>query len=112
MQSRITVIGSELKSSMYSSKTGGAPREVKRHVCKCILHGEGGSVDVGTLSVPEALAPEGVQPGDYVVEYRAGRGFSDDKIIGVMVSFEPFRASSKPQQSSPAQSLAPAQPKQ
>jgi len=88
MESRITVIGAELRSAYYANKAGGAPREVKSYNCKVILHLEGGAVDVGTLKVPEALAPEGVTPGDYLISYRAGRGYQDDKIVGVMVGFK------------------------
>ncbi|MCL2875460.1 MAG: hypothetical protein FWF12_04020 [Betaproteobacteria bacterium] len=94
MESRITVIGSELKSAFYNNKAGGAPREVKTNICKVILHMENGVVDVGTLRVPESLAPEGVQPGDYMISYRAGRGFSDDAIGGVMCGFKAVKPQS------------------
>lgn len=91
MESRITVLGATPKTAHYASKTGGPAREVKSHVCKIMLHLEGGAIDVGTMNVPEALAPEGVQPGDYMIAYRAGRGFTDDKIVGVLCKFEAVR---------------------
>lgn len=87
MKSRVTVVGVERQERVYASPNG-APRTVISHKCKVVLHLPDGSVDVGTLTVPDALAPEGVTPGDYAVEFRAGRGFSEDKIIGVMHSFE------------------------
>lgn len=87
MKTRVTVVGAERKENLYPV-AGGAPRKVVSHKCKVILHLPDGAVDVGTLTVPDALAPEGVTPGDYQVEFRAGRGFSEDKIIGVMHSFE------------------------
>lgn len=97
MKTRISVVGSDRKENLYPV-AGGAPRKVVSHKCKVILHLPDGTVDVGTMTVPDALAPEGVQPGDYYVEFRAGRGFSEDKIIGVMHSFE----SAKPVQNVPA----------
>lgn len=87
MKTRVTVVGAERKENLYPV-AGGQPRKVVSHKCKVILHLHDGTIDVGTLTVPESLAPEGVQPGDYAVEYRAGRGFSEDKIIGVMHTFE------------------------
>lgn len=101
MESRITVIGAELNTNFYASKTGGAPREVKSYTCKVILHLEGGAVDVGTLRIPEALAPEGITPGDYMVAYRAGRGFSDDKIVGVMTTFRGVKPSAAKAENKP-----------
>ncbi|MDR2187711.1 MAG: hypothetical protein LBE62_06615 [Azonexus sp.] len=101
MESRITVVGSELKSAIYSGKNGAPPREVKRHVCKVILHIDG-VVDVGTLNVPVTIVPETdlIQPGDYMISYRAGRGFQEDKIVGVMTEFRPVKpakADAKPE---------------
>jgi len=83
MKTRVTVLSAERREAVYE---GG--RKSVSHKCKIILHLPDGGVDVGTLTVPDALAPEGVTPGDYHVEYRAGRGYSEDKIIGVMFSFE------------------------
>jgi len=87
MENRISVLGSKLISNLYPSKTGGAPREVKQYECKCVLHLADGSIDVGTVRIPETLAPEGVQVGDYLVSYRAGRSWKDDKIVGIMDTF-------------------------
>lgn len=86
METRVTVVGVERKENLYPV-AGGQPRKVVSHQCKVILHLPDGVIDVGTMKVPDALAPEGVQPGDYMVEFRAGRGFSEDKIVGVMHSF-------------------------
>lgn len=107
MKTRVTVVGAERKENLYPV-AGGQPRKVVSHKCKIILHLPDGQIDVGTLTVPEALAPEGVNPGDYLVEYRAGRGFSEDKIIGVMHSFEAMPAG-RPAQSPAAQPAAPKQ---
>lgn len=95
MKTRVSVVGVERKENLYPV-AGGAPRKVVSHKCKVILHLPDGGVDVGTLTVPEALAPEGVTPGDYHVEFRAGRGFSEDKIIGVMFSFEGIASAGRP----------------
>lgn len=95
MKTRVTVVGAERKENLYPV-AGGAPRKVVSHKCKVILHLPDGGIDVGTLTVPDALAPEGVTPGDYNVEFRAGRGFSEDKIIGVMFSFEGLAGPGRP----------------
>lgn len=95
MKTRVTVVGAERKENLYPV-AGGAPRKVVSHKCKVILHLPDGGIDVGTLTVPDALAPEGVTPGDYNVEFRAGRGFSEDKIVGVMFSFEGIASAGRP----------------
>jgi hypothetical protein len=95
MKSRVTVVGVERKENLYPV-AGGAPRKVVSHKCKVILHLPDGGIDVGTLTVPDVLAPEGVTPGEYTVEFRAGRGFSEDKIVGVMFSFEGIASAGKP----------------
>jgi hypothetical protein len=81
-QDRVTVLSAERRENVYEGN-----RKVVSYKCKVILHLEGGAVDVGTLTVPEALAPEGVTPGDFHISYRAGRGYKEDKIIGVMTAF-------------------------
>lgn len=96
MKTRVSVVGSERREALYPV-AGGQPRKVVSHQLKVILHLPDGTVDVGTMKVPDALAPEGVAPGDYLVEFRAGRGFKEDQIIGVMHSFEAV-GSAKPQQ--------------
>lgn len=106
MKVRVTVVGSERQERLYAQAGGGQPRKVVSHKCKVILHGEGGVVDVGTLSVPEALAPEGVQPGDYLIDYRAGRGFSEDKIVGLLHSIEPMQAGRRPADPQPQKAAA------
>ncbi|WP_371322852.1 hypothetical protein VX159_10575 [Dechloromonas sp. ZY10] len=88
MQSRVTVVASETRKALYPSKSGGAPREVTSHVCKVILFKHDGTIDVSTMKVPEALAPNGVTPGDYLVDYCAGRSFKEDAMVGVMCTFE------------------------
>lgn len=108
-ESRITVLGAEERVNLYPVP-GGKPREVKSYTCKVMLHTPDGQIDVGTLTVPSSLAPEGVQPGDYLVSYRAGRGFKEDKIVGVMHSFEAVRpANLKAPAAAPAQAQAPKQ---
>lgn len=102
MQTRVTVVGAERREALYPV-AGGQPRKVVSHVCKVILNLPDGTIDVGTLKVPETFAPEGVTPGDYMVEYRAGRGFKEDQIIGVMHSFEPMRKAPAAQSSAPKQ---------
>lgn len=97
MQTRVTVVGAERREALYPV-AGGAPRKVVSHVCKVILNLPDGTLDVGTLKVPETFAPEGVIPGDYMVEYRAGRSFKEDQIIGVMHSFEAVRKAAPQQQ--------------
>lgn len=89
MKTRISILASERKESVYE---GG--RKSVKYVCKCVIHAEDGSVDVGTLNVPERFAPEGVLPGEYAVDYKAGRGFSDDKIGGQLALFEPLQTRS------------------
>lgn len=98
MKIRLTIVGAERKEAFYASKTGGAPRKVISYVCKSIINKADGTLDVGTIKVPESLVPEaqfpqGVLPGEYVVDYSAGRGFKEDAIIGVMVSFEVYNKS-------------------
>lgn len=108
MKTRVTIVGSEKRENLYPV-AGGQPRKVTSYKCKCVLHLADGTVDVGTLNVPEALAPEGVAPGDYLLEYRAGRGFSEDKIVGVLHSMEPMaagRAATKPDASQAQQKAA------
>lgn len=116
MDTRVTVVASETRKALYPSKTGGAPREVVSHVCKVIMFQHDGTIDVSTMKVPETLAPEGVVPGDYVVDYRAGRSFKDDAMVGVMCKFERVGSASvassiaEAQQASVAKSEAAAKP--
>lgn len=108
MKTRVTIVGSEKRENLYPV-AGGQPRKVVSYKCKCILHGADGVVDVGTLTVPESVAPEGVLPGDYLIDYRAGRGFSEDKIMGILHSIEPFaagRSQPKPEAPQPQQKAA------
>lgn len=104
MENRLTVLASKLIVNTYASKTGGAAREVKQFECKCVLHLSDGSIDVGTVRIPDALAPEGVAPGDYLISYRAGRSWNEDRIVGVM---DTFVAVKKLVPSSPAAGSAP-----
>lgn len=91
MKTRVTVLSSERRENTYEGN-----RKSVSHKCKVIIHKADGSVDVGTLSVPDALAPAPavagehavVVPGDYAIDYAAGRGFSEDKVIGVLCLFE------------------------
>lgn len=108
MKTRVSIVSSEKRENLYPV-AGGQPRKVVSYKCKCILHAADGTIDVGTLSVPEAIAPEGLVPGDYVLDYRAGRGFTEDRIIGVLHSVEPFaagRPQAKPEANQPQQKAA------
>lgn len=102
METRITVLGVKPVTNFYPSKTGGAPREVKTYECKCVLHLDDGSIDVGTTRIPETLAPEGVVPGDYMIAYKAGRSWKEDKIVGIPCVFRAV----KPQAAQPAKAAS------
>lgn len=91
MKVRVSIVSSEKLERFYE---GG--RKSVSYVCKCVIHDEG-KVDVGTLRVPEALAPEGVVPGDYWIDFKAGRMFNDDAVNGRLCLLEAASAvSSRP----------------
>jgi hypothetical protein len=89
MKTRVTVVGSEFVVRHYDNN-----RKSESYICKCVTHDpETGAVDVGTLRVPAVLAPDGVLPGDYNIDFRAGRSFSDDGIVGRLCLLEAVSAS-------------------
>lgn len=102
MKEKITVIGSQLKTTHYD---GGKKGE--NFTCKVILHDfkGGGAVEVGTLRVPLSLVPEShidgegdsrtVRQGEYLTDWRCSRKYNDDGITGGLCEFTPFQARPK-----------------
>jgi hypothetical protein len=110
MKTRITVVGSEFLVRHYDGN-----RKSESFVCKCILHGEegAGGLDVGTLRLPAALVRESfgadteiLPNGDYWIDFKAGRSFSDDGIVGRICSLEAVAAASAARPRSAASAAA------
>jgi hypothetical protein len=105
MKSKITVVGSEFVTKHYDNN-----RKSESFVCKCIMHDaddEEGGADVGTVRIPLPLIPESVitgegekrriRKGDYLIDFRAGRSYSDDGIVGRLCEFVPVPVVAKGQ---------------
>lgn len=99
MKTKITVVGSDFVVRHYDNN-----RKSESFVAKVIIHDasaedDEGGADVGTLRVALPLVPESVivgegekrriRKGDYIIDFKAGRSFSDDGIVGRLCDFLP-----------------------
>lgn len=104
MKSKITVVGSEFVTKHYDNN-----RKSESFVAKVIMHDveDEDDADVGTIRVPMALVPESVitgegekrriRKGDYLVDFKAARSYSDDGVVGRLCEFLPVAAPVKGQ---------------
>lgn len=111
MKSKVTVVASEFVQKHYEKSTS------ESFVCKVMMFDPDTNEvdDVGTLRVPKALTNpailtedgQKIRKGDYLIDFKADRKYSDDGIGGRLCCFEAVQAAVKtaPQQQ-------PAAPKQ
>lgn len=106
MKSKVTVVSSELVVKHYDNN-----RKSENFVCKVMMFDPDTNEvdDVGTIRIPLALtnpamlneAGSQIRKGDYLIDFKAARGFSDDGIGGRLCLFEPVNQNA-PKASAPA----------
>lgn len=102
MKSKVTVVASEFVQKHYEKSTS------ESYVCKVMMFDPDTNEvdDVGTLRVPKALTNpailsedgQKIRKGDYLIDFKADRKYSDDGIGGRLCLFEAVPAIPKSSQ--------------